>query len=172
MQKFGNHEAVHEHYHMSTIQSTWEKGCGGGENNTQLLAPFYWQCLRVNMGGMCVNKAQPRRISFYHDAFLWWRAFNMWQTVLSIWKLGRGRVTIHGGWWHPTGDTMKPSHKQYFTPFNPAVIFASCAQSSPPLTSSTVISDLLRLAAQVVVVRHGDHQEEHPTEEQHQGSIG
>lgn len=61
--------------------------------------------------------------------------------------------------------------KQYSTPSDP--VFIICAQLSPPPWMRTAGgSDLLCLTAQVVVVGHGDHQEEHSTEEEEYGSVG
>lgn len=60
--------------------------------------------------------------------------------------------------------------KLYSKPSDPAYVI--CAQLSPPWKYHAVSSDLLRLTAQVVIVGHGDHQEEHSTEEQEHGSVG
>lgn len=51
-------------------------------------------------------------------------------------------------------------------------VFVICAQLSPPLKCHTFGSDLLGFTAQVVVVRHGDHQEEHSAEEEQHGRVG
>lgn len=59
--------------------------------------------------------------------------------------------------------------KKYSKPYDP--MFVICAQLSPPCKYHTVSLDLLRLTAQVVVVSHGDHQEEDSTKEQEHGSI-
>lgn len=76
---------------------------------------------------------------------------------------------MDGGRGHPLVMLRAPV-REYFTPSNPTFVF--CARLYPPLTCHTVSSDLLRLTAQVVVVSHGDHQEEHSTEEQEHGGIG
>lgn len=92
------------------------------------------------------------------------------------WSLKRDRVRRlkTGVVWDTQGAGRPPKPQTNTTPHppRPQPLSVFCARSPPPLNHGVVGSHLLGLAAQVVVVRQVDDQDDHPADQQQQGGVG
>lgn len=110
---------------------------------------------------MCVHAAPTK------DGFAVARSFRFFP-----WSLKRDRVRRHAVAWSASEapDKHRPTPPPYHPRPQPLSVF--CARSPPPLNHGVVGSHLLGLAAQVVVVRQVDDQDDHPADQQQQGGVG